>query len=126
MLIQITNGVSFSLVAGACCYIDMSKPFYAPKADTNVGAWTMNINSTGAKYYKGKLHKIVLSDWSYDGGSSIKSNTYTSYYSSDTTYGYRPMNTGQFIFLYDGTYYVVITTNGATTDRWSYNDYGDT
>ena len=40
----LTNGVSFSLVAGACCFVKMSNVV------TNTGIqWTLNINSTGAK-----------------------------------------------------------------------------
>ena len=41
----ITNGVSFSLVAGACCYIKFSNKLYTA-SDTKI---SLNINSTGAK-----------------------------------------------------------------------------
>ena len=42
-----TNGVSFSLVAGACCIVNFSNGLSA-----YVGANTININSTGAKTLK--------------------------------------------------------------------------
>lgn len=43
-----TNGVSFSLVAGACCWV---VPTYAYNSDgtTSTTKLTLNINSTGAK-----------------------------------------------------------------------------
>ena len=43
MTTTMTNGVSFSLVAGAVCGINFSK--------TVQGSGTLNINSTGAKNY---------------------------------------------------------------------------
>lgn len=44
IVIMLTNGVSFSLVAGACCFVKMSNIV------TKTGIqWTLNINSTGAK-----------------------------------------------------------------------------
>ena len=43
----ITNGVSFSLVAGACCLVVLSNAWNT--AYSNFNSSTMNINSTGAK-----------------------------------------------------------------------------
>ena len=43
----LTNGVSFALVAGACCIVDFKGGLSAYS-----NAYTININSTGAKTFK--------------------------------------------------------------------------
>ena len=45
----LTNGVSFSLVAGACCIVKFSNPLAKETLDSSV---TLNINSTGAKKFR--------------------------------------------------------------------------
>ena len=46
----LTNGVSFSLVDGACCIINITNNIYKNRASTTI---TMNVNSTGAKNISG-------------------------------------------------------------------------
>ena len=78
---MITNGVSFSLVVGACCAIKFSSDPY----DSNK-SYTMNINSTGAK-------SISLNNYSF--------NTYYS--------GGRYMNPASNyanIYIYTGSNYI--------------------
>lgn len=44
-----TNGVSFSLVAGACCAVAFSNELEYNWTSNSTKASTLNINSTGAK-----------------------------------------------------------------------------
>ena len=77
-----TNGVSFSLVAGACCLLGLSYKLNSDDS-TSTTKLTLNINSTGAKQ---------LTNTGYE--SSIAQNT----------------NLGTSIrelVIYDGTRYVL-------------------
>ena len=49
MEIILTNGVSFSLVAGACCIVKFSYSLTKESLNSSV---TLNINSTGAKKFR--------------------------------------------------------------------------
>ena len=48
-LIRGTNGVSFALVAGACCAVAFSNELEPTWSSGSTKASTLNINSTGAK-----------------------------------------------------------------------------
>ena len=80
----LTNGVDFSLVAGACCQITFTNYL-------KVGPATLNINSTGAKY------------WGYRySDSSAKTARLTLSNTSDS--GWIPACS--LFVIYDGTYYM--------------------
>lgn len=98
MKTRMTNGVSFSLVAGAVCWIYFSNGLNGGDSSGTTG-WTMNLNSTGAKninyrtYYNGKARE---STHSFGNGTS----------------------TGSLLFCYSGSVYYT-----ATDDRiYSYSD----
>ena len=55
----ITNGVSFELVAGACCIVKFSNSLTSSGLNTSV---TLNINSTGAKKFKAYNKKTYSSN----------------------------------------------------------------
>ena len=75
-----TNGVSFSLVAGACCYVHFSNnPYGTSKSQS------LNINSTGAKSIS---HEV-----------SIKGEADNNYKSDS----YYPLST---LFVYNGSSYL--------------------
>ena len=97
-----TNGVSFSLVVGACCCIKMTNK-------SSVGStWSMNINSTGAKTVN--LYTVTGS-W-----SSPSVSTYPSTHDTLTT------TVPLFIFLvYDGSSYSMSDGNYLLP----YPDYND-
>ena len=75
MVIIQTNGVRFSLVAGACCLIYFT---YTTQTGSNQTRWTLNLNSTGAKplcyngsqmseYYNGNNNHLTFAV--YDGAN---------------------------------------------------------
>lgn len=111
----ITNGVSFSLVAGACCYIVFSKAI-TPKNSTL--KWTVNINSTGAKYYRAKSH-VYESNFAWEYRSDNTYQVYTEAFKSDASV-VKPTTSNE-LFIYDGSYYV--SCGGYT--KASYSDYSD-
>lgn len=86
--IILTNGVSFSLVAGACCVIKYNND---PTSGGTAGSGqqnnfgTMNINSTGAKTVKSS-------------SNGLYSTNYYIYHGNHT-----------YLFVYDGTYYNAMT-----------------
>ena len=97
----ITNGVSFSLVAGACCYVMFTNAIAGKNSKLN---WTLNINSTGAKaaaWYHGLA-----------GVDAVMSNAHGEY-----TY----IIVRNPLFVYNGTYYLPI----GEFDYAYYNDYAD-
>ena len=107
MVIMQTNGVSFSLVAGACCIVNFSYPCATDNVGY-IGKWSLNINSTGAKnvvYYfvqastNSTHHKIL----SYSSASA-----------------YIGFNAGCDLLIYNGSTYV----STGELDRF-YSDYGD-
>ena len=75
-----TNGVSFSLVAGACCYVHFSNDPYG-----TLKSVSLNINSTGAKSIS---HEVTIA------GDSINTNKSFTYY---------PLST---LFVYNGSSYL--------------------
>lgn len=109
----ITNGVSFSLVAGAVCFV-----YYKYKLGTTSAwneqthkAWTLNISSTGAK----NVTAYALSGKSTMILSSANSGTSSGdHWVSDTTI----TDSMAQIHLYDGTAYVVYK-------MYRYGDYSD-
>ena len=69
--ITLTNGVSFSLVAGACCIVVFNNATYTNAAQ--YASVTLNINSTGAKKFsKYEVHSNGKSYMSYDGPAVIE------------------------------------------------------
>lgn len=101
---MITNGVSFSLVAGACCIVRTSvKFFYKEGATANI---TLNINSTGAKGIT-RPGSMYISSRNPVRVAEVAIKQY--------------MEIDPIIFVtYDGSNYIV--TQNATL---SYNDYLD-
>lgn len=71
----LTNGVSFSLVAGACCLVNYTNAVRNQSIYDTLSAWTLNINSTGAKYvtYKDRAAKVITSESAGSNGSSTAS-----------------------------------------------------
>ena len=66
-----TNGVSFELVAGACCLIHFNSPSYSVPAQYK--SVTLNIQSTGAKKFSNyELRYNGMSYMSYDGHAQIE------------------------------------------------------
>lgn len=114
-----TNGVSFSLVAGAICLVTFSYAIKSPKASTNAGSWTLNINSTGAKNFIGYAYYRNFS------GSTVTSEGWNTYSSSDTKNGYSPGKVKIQLFLYTGANFVT-PSGDYTTEYWTYTDYWDT
>ena len=111
----ITNGVSFSLVAGACCYIVFLKAI-TPK-NSNL-KWTVNINSTGAKYYRTRS-TIYEAYFSWEHRSDNTYQIYTDAFKN--AHNVIKPTTSNELFIYDGSYYV--SCGGFTTA--SYSDYND-
>ena len=85
----LTNGVSFSLVDGACCVVRFSNP--AMHTDSRVINYTLNINSTGDKNMYSIAGKI------------------------DGFYISLPKQ-GPYLFLYSSSVYVVQTTTDSYND----------
>ncbi len=98
---MVTNGVSFSLVAGAVCVVHFSS---GPKS-ANSSVVTLNINSTGAKNVK--MH------WSYI-NTSYGTCTLSSY--SMLIDAFPPTKS---LYIYDGSEYNV------TLGGRPYSDYSD-
>lgn len=98
-----TNGVSFSLVAGACCFVKMSNIV------TKTGIkWTLNINSTGAKN--------VIAYWLGGSWTNITIVQASSGHDSQS-----PTLSLLMWVVYDGSTYVATDNNGYMT----YPDYSD-
>ena len=93
--------MSFALVAGACCLIVFSKPIDTYKA-------TLNINSTGAKYW-GYRYAPINAD-------SVRLVVTTS---DINQFPGAPLPASLFV-VYDGTYYMTFSGLGQF-----YNDYND-
>ena len=91
-----TNGVSFSLVAGACCIVVFSNTLWK---DSSASSVTININSTGAKQFTSYSKKSLGSDG-------------TQWNASYLAYNYPPL------FVYNGSKYMVQIT-------MPYGDYSD-
>ena len=102
-----TNGVSFSLVAGSCCIVNFSYPCEANNIGY-VGKWSLNINSTGAK-------NVV-----YYFVQASTSTTYHKILSYSSASAYIGFKSGCDFLIYNGSAYV--TTGGLTS---FYSDYSD-
>ena len=123
----LTNGVSFSLVAGACCVIIMQYPILG-----NYGyktAWTLNIQSTGAKACI--FHVGSVSDKNATSISTLTSNVQVSVnymgsgYLGTTSNGYWETNynhpvSSDIFAIYNGSSYVIINSSYGI-----YLDYND-
>lgn len=106
-----TNGVSFELVTGACCFIAFTHA--GGKSNQFLANSTVNINSTGAKY---------ISAVKYGYSEGIRQYTYNS--DGGTAYfDPRPYDIARCIWVYDGTRYVPI--NAYNTMQDIYSDYSD-
>ena len=101
--LTVTNGVSFSLVAGACCVVHINNTTYT-KAHTNI---TLNINSTGAKGVQLQTEAYGSQYQTPSGGSII---TLTQYYAVSKCQ----------LFIYNGSVYIAPRSTFA-----AYPDYGD-
>ena len=86
MLTILTNGVSFSLVAGALCFVKFSKGHTV----STIHGKTLNIGSTGAK-------TISLATASYSGGGTAGGFSVPS----------AVAGTVDFLFIYTGSTYVL-------------------
>ena len=98
-----TNGVSFSLVEGACVIVHFSTSTY----NKNTSVLTLNVNSTGAKPLMSYQSKINS----------------TSYYSKDHQWSVQHRGSdGQpprkCLYFYDGSSYA----HGSTGQYGDYND----
>lgn len=105
------NGVSFSLVDGACCFVNFTS---TSKASVPVQV-TLNINSTGAKYLRSKC-------WSTD------TRNYGPIYSTSTAttgnYLYIvPIDSACTLFIYADSVYSPMSTYNSVVNI--YNDYSD-
>lgn len=87
-------------MAGACCQVYFAK--YAGSS----GSRTLNINSTGAKY------------WGYK-SASHSNETARNWLTNNTDIGY--INAASLFVVYDGSYYMSYYGG----DRQFYNDYND-
>ena len=93
--------MSFSLVAGACCYVAFTNGIAAKNSNLQ---WTLNINSTGAK----------PAAW-YDGIAGITTNV------SNANSHYTFLIHKNPFFVYSGAYYLPI----GEFDISTYSDYSD-
>ena len=98
---RLTNGVSFSLVAGACCYVMFTNGMASKNSKLQ---WTLNINSTGAK----------VAAW-HAGLAGV-----STYISNATSYRTYIQNKNP-LFVYSGTYYLPIGEFNTS----NYTDYED-
>ena len=98
-----TNGVSFALVAGACCVVHINNNTYT-KSYTKI---TLNINSTGAKDVQLQTEAWSSQYQTPDRGSIV---SLTQYYAVSKCQ----------LFIYDGSVYIAPRSTFA-----AYNDYGD-
>lgn len=100
----LTNGVSFELVAGACCYVKFNKGI-TPKSSKL--AWSLNINSTGAHYFR-DFSRIYETYFLWEMRSDATAISYENI-STGTTSSLSatvvPDNSNT-LFIYDGSYYV--------------------
>ena len=111
MLIIVTNGVSFSLVAGSCCIVEF-KYVIDP---TGIGqATSLNINSTGAKYLAISRPFAGSSTAGYGSFGRFERNT-------DTTGTAIMLGRYQFL-IYNGSRY---SPSIGMTEDINYGDYGD-
>lgn len=85
ILIIQTNGVSFELVAGACCAVAFSNELEHDWSSNSTKASTLNINSTGAKSF---------SRYTTSSGSS-----------NEQLYPAK----GAYLFIYNGSKYQFVT-----------------
>lgn len=97
--------MSFSLVAGACCFVLFHN---AIASKNSKRTWTLNINSTGAK----------TAAW-YT-GYAASGGTVTPMLSTDSSY-YTLHAESNPLFVYNGTYYLPIGEKASSY----YSDYGD-
>ena len=106
-----TNGVSFSLIVGSICYVEFK---YILRPTNSSAAYTLNINSLGAK---------TLQLFSSDGKGYSNSKTHYNYDGTATgaTWLAIPVPAGAVMVIYDGTYYSYIGTAGVNY----YSDYSD-
>lgn len=94
-----TNGVSFSLEAGACCYVKFSNVHHA----LDLYSKTLNINSTGAK--------------------TISMYYYTAKFPGEGSAGHPgSQGSNDILFVYSGSNY---SYSGAWYFKNTYSDYSD-
>lgn len=110
-MVTLTNGVSFELVTGVCCFISFSNAIYAGSGKTT--RITININSTGAK-------NLTIDRGTNE--ASYSSNNYPKRYG---IYYITQVNeiTGNALYTYNGTNY--ITPIISYTTYVDYSDYSD-
>lgn len=104
-----TNGVSFSLVVGACCLVKFSNALYqfAPSSTTGM---TLNIQSTGAKYISAKytpMSDVPASELPTIASTGTRQGS-TSFANANYFYRLR-LAMNPVLFMYDGSTYQTIT-----------------
>ena len=99
--ITLTNGVSFSLVEGACCFVLFTNAL--ANTDHTDRYLTLNINSTGAKnlaYYKDGSNHWTNYDHSTSAAYRMSAENYSFFVYTGSFYAY----TGTYSFSYtDGS-----------------------
>ena len=111
--------MSFSLVAGSCCYVKFDKAI-TPK--NSKLSWTLNINSTGARYFRefSRIYEAYFVWETRSDATAISYNDISTGKTSSMTSTIIPLNSNT-LFIYDGSYYVGSSYATAAT----YGDYGD-
>lgn len=108
--------MNFSLVAGACCFINFTHGG-GGKSNEFPQKVTLNINSTGAKY-------ITSSFYIFNEGRRLQT------FDTDVISNYidpRPQDLAQCIWIYNGTRYILHGVSGIYSRGVgnTYNDYSD-
>ena len=84
------NGVSFSLVAGAMCIIYATYAFFDTGTESYTTSVTFNINSTGAKKFRRRIHSNYKGISEADVGGNYGPGNYTLLLMYNGTYYYTP------------------------------------
>lgn len=113
-----TNGVSFSLVAGACCVVKFTngQTWLSNSYYSQTSPLSLNINSTGAKYFGG----------CYGTNGGMQNNdTSATFRSSSGKSGCRGSLAVMYESLcsYNGSVYIMHVTEPPITSYADYSDY---
>ena len=113
----LTNGVSFSLVAGACCVVKFTNgQKYADSFYSQKSPLSLNINSTGAKYFGG-CHGANGNMTDGNTGATFRSSSGTSNLRGTLGHMYESL------CAYNGSVYIMHITEPPITGYGDYSDY---